>query len=79
MEDFQQARQLSPDSLEANRGLVLSYLQAGALREAAEVGLRPWLDGRKILSFCIGSAWSISRADKTARAQELLEQSAKLE
>lgn len=35
---FEQARQLAPDNLEANRGLVLSYLQAGRLSEAEDLG-----------------------------------------
>src|SRR5262249_9044301 len=36
--DFQQAQQLSPDSLEAARGLLLSYLQAGRFAEAENSG-----------------------------------------
>ena len=35
---FEQARQLAPDNKEANRGLLLSYLQAGRLGEAEEIG-----------------------------------------
>jgi tetratricopeptide (TPR) repeat protein len=36
--DFEQARRLSPEDLEVNRGLLLGYLQAGRLVEAAEIG-----------------------------------------
>jgi len=35
---FEQARQIAPDSLEANRGLVLSYLQEGRLADAEQIG-----------------------------------------
>jgi tetratricopeptide (TPR) repeat protein len=37
--EFEQARRIAPDSKEANRGLMLSYLQAGRLGEAEEIGL----------------------------------------
>jgi protein O-GlcNAc transferase len=37
--DFERARQIAPDNLEANRGLVLSYLQRGQLREAIQLGI----------------------------------------
>ena len=36
--DFERARQVAPESLEANRGLVLSYLQLGRLRAAIQLG-----------------------------------------
>ena len=36
--DFERARQIAPENLEANRGLVLSYLQMGRLREAIQLG-----------------------------------------
>src|SRR5437016_14413730 len=36
--DFEQARQLAPENLEANRGLLLSYLQGGQLARAVQVG-----------------------------------------
>jgi tetratricopeptide (TPR) repeat protein len=36
--DFEHARQLAPDSLEANRGLLLSYLQMGRLDDAENIG-----------------------------------------
>jgi len=36
--EFEKARQLAPDNLEVNRGLVLSYLQTGRLAEAEAVG-----------------------------------------
>src|SRR6266496_516553 len=36
--NFEQARQLAPDDLEANRGLLLSYLQEGRLEQAEEIG-----------------------------------------
>src|SRR5882724_11984816 len=35
---FERARQVAPDNLPANRGLVLSYLQLGRLNEAAQLG-----------------------------------------
>ena len=35
---FERARQLAPNSQEVNRGLLLSYLQEGRLREAEEIG-----------------------------------------
>lgn len=35
---FEQARQLGPERKEASRGLLLSYLQAGRLGEAEEIG-----------------------------------------
>ena len=35
---FEQARQIAPESLPANRGLLLSYLQAGQLPQAVEIG-----------------------------------------
>src|SRR5882672_2503873 len=34
---FEQARQLSPESVEVNRGLVLSYLEAGRLADAERI------------------------------------------
>ncbi|MBZ5705901.1 MAG: tetratricopeptide repeat protein [Acidobacteriia bacterium] len=36
--DFEKARELAPDSLEVNRGLLLSYLQSARLAEAATLG-----------------------------------------
>jgi tetratricopeptide (TPR) repeat protein len=36
--DFEKARQLAPDSLEVNRGLLLCYLETRRLAEAADVG-----------------------------------------
>src|SRR5580704_10226317 len=36
--DFEKARQLAPENLEANRGLLLTYLEAGRLREAEAIG-----------------------------------------
>ncbi len=68
-----------PDSLEANRGLVLSYLQAGALREAAEAGTQAvarWPNDPQLLHW-LGLAYF--KAGQNAQAQELLEKSAKLE
>ncbi|PYV94433.1 MAG: hypothetical protein DMG89_25295, partial [Acidobacteria bacterium] len=36
--DFQQAWQIAPENVEVNRGLLLSYLQAGDLNEAVQFG-----------------------------------------
>ena len=36
--DFEKARQMAPGNLEANRGLLLTYLEAGRLRDAEAVG-----------------------------------------
>ncbi len=36
--DFEQARQKAPENLAANRGLVLSFLQMGRLRDAIQLG-----------------------------------------
>ena len=36
--DFQQALKLAPDNLDANRGLLLSYLHAGQLADAVALG-----------------------------------------
>jgi tetratricopeptide (TPR) repeat protein len=36
--DFQQAHEIAPESIAASRGLVLSYLQAGRLKEAQALG-----------------------------------------
>src|SRR5436190_22428814 len=36
--NFERAEQLAPENLEVNRGLLLSYLQAGRLGEAARIG-----------------------------------------
>ena len=75
--DFQQARELAPDSLKANRGLVLSYLQAGDLRDAAQVGteaLSRWPNDAQ-LQHWLGLVHF--KAGQNARAQDLLEQSAK--
>src|ERR1700733_3740424 len=36
--DFEKARQVAPDNLEVNRGLLLTYLEAGRLREAETLG-----------------------------------------
>lgn len=36
--DFEQAQQLTPDNLDASRGLLLSYLQLGRLEQAEQVG-----------------------------------------
>ncbi len=35
---FERARQIAPENLPANRGLVLSFLQMGRLREAIQIG-----------------------------------------
>ncbi len=35
---FERARQVAPDNLQANRGLVVSYLQLGRLNEATQLG-----------------------------------------
>src|SRR5437868_3776809 len=35
---FERARQVAPDNLQANRGLLLSYLQGGRPAEAAQIG-----------------------------------------
>ena len=35
---FERARQIAPDNLPANRGLVLSLLQLGRLTEATQIG-----------------------------------------
>src|SRR5450432_663578 len=74
--DFQQARQLAPDSVEANRGLVLSLLQAGNLREAAQVGteaLARWPNDAQ-LQHWLGLVFF--KAGQNERAQEWLEKSA---
>src|SRR5437867_12597011 len=36
--DFQRVRQSAPQNLQANRGLLLSYLQAGRLHDAEQLG-----------------------------------------
>src|SRR5258708_25203609 len=36
--DFERATQMAPDNLEANRGLLISYLQANRLRDAENLG-----------------------------------------
>ena len=36
--DFERARAVAPDNLEANRGLLLTYLEAGKLDQAEELG-----------------------------------------
>ena len=38
--EFEQAQQLAPDNLSANRGLMLSYVQSGRLPEAVDLGTK---------------------------------------
>jgi hypothetical protein len=64
VQDFEQARQLAPENLHANRGLLLSYLQAGRLNEAAQLGVRRSRIGPTMRNFSIGWDWSILRAGK---------------
>src|SRR4029077_5358876 len=37
---FERARQTAPENLAANRGLVLSYLQMGRMRETIQLGVQ---------------------------------------
>ena len=66
--DFERARQIAPDNLEANRGLVLSYLQLGRLTRSHPIGQRsrrPLAARRRNSS--IGSDSPISKQGRTSR------------
>jgi tetratricopeptide (TPR) repeat protein len=68
VQDFEQARQLAPQNLQANRGLLLSYLQAGRLNEAAQLGreaVAHWPDDAQ-LQHWMGLVYFKSRQDSAA-------------
>jgi cytochrome c-type biogenesis protein CcmH/NrfG len=66
--NFEEARQLAPENLQANRGLLLSYLQAGRLNEAAQLGreaVAHWPDDVQLRHW-IGLVYFKSRHDSAA-------------
>ena len=77
--DFRLAQNLAPESLQAARGLVLSLLQFGNLRDAAQMGdaaLRRWPEDAQLLHW---QGLVFFKVGENARAQPLLEKSAKLD
>ena len=77
--EYEKAVQLAPDNLAANRGLVLSNLQAGRLREAAHAGsaaTERWPDDPALLHW-VGLVYF--KAGQNERALETLQHSAKLD
>ena len=76
---FQQARELAPENLEASRGLVLSYLQTGDLRDAARIGdaaITRWPNDAQ-LQHWLGLVYF--KGGQNARARVFLERSANLD
>jgi len=76
---FERARQIAPDNLAANRGLVLSYLQLGRLSEAMHIGeesVARW-PGDAQLQHWLGLAYF--KANQTSAAQTALQRSEALD
>ncbi len=76
---FEQARQIAPDNLPANRGLVLSLLQLGRLTEATQIGreaVARWPQDAQ-LQHWLGLAYF--KAGQNALALEALRRSEALE
>jgi hypothetical protein len=63
--DFQQARELAPESLEANRGLTLSLLQSGNLQTLRKPVPKLSIAGRTMHSFNIGWGSFSSKPGRT--------------
>ncbi len=66
--DFQRVRQSAPQNLQANRGLLLSYLQAGRLNDAEQLGreaVAHWPDDAQ-LQHWLGLVYFKSQQDAAA-------------
>ena len=76
---FERAKQVVPDNLQANRGLVLSFLQLGRLNEATQIGeeaVDRWPHDPQ-LQHWLGLAYF--KAGKTGEALAALQRSEKLD
>jgi len=76
---FEAARQLSPESLEANRGLLLAYLQSGRLRDAENVGLFAAARWPKDPQLQHWTGLVYFKEGRNARALELLQRAERLD
>src|SRR5438046_9568219 len=68
IQDFQRVRHSAPQNLQANRGLLLSYLQAGRLNDAEQLGreaVAHWPDDAK-LKHGLGLVYFESQQDAAA-------------
>ena len=78
IQDFQRVRHSAPQNLQANRGLLLSYLQAGRLNDAEQLGreaVAHWPDDAQ-LQHWLGLVYFKSQQDAAAlqalrRAEQL--------